>query len=147
MSRGQTNHLSYSRKETDPTNASMVDIIMSQLNFPLVAIPLYYVLAVIPHGVAGYIASKGNPRTHDNRNPKSSEFLAKVKSKLSAKEYARFERAESCHRNHLENMPLFVAAVLASLFVESQTGVELKTSLYTALFLGSRVLYTLNYCG
>lgn len=91
------------------------------------------------------IASRGGGGRHDNRNPKSSDFIAKLKSKLSARDFARFERAESCHRNHFENMPLFVASVLASLFVERQTGVRLNTRLNAALVLGTRVLYTLNY--
>ncbi|QIW99690.1 hypothetical protein AMS68_005208 [Peltaster fructicola] len=114
-------------------------------NFSLLSIPLYYILAVIPHGQAMAIASRGGGGRHDNRNPKSSDFIAKLKSKLSARDFARFERAESCHRNHFENMPLFVASVLASLFVERQTGVKLDTGLNAALILGTRVLYTLNY--
>lgn len=117
----------------------------SSINWPIASIPVYYILAVIPHGIAINVSTHGDARKHDNRNPKSSDLIAKLKSKLSPRDFAKFERAESCHRNALENMPLYIASVLASLYVERQTGVKLDTGFYAALVLGVRVLYTLNY--
>lgn len=113
--------------------------------YPLLSIPVYTLLSIFPHVYAVSISSKGNPKRHDNRNPKASDHLAKVKSTLSPRDFARFERAESCHRNGLENMPLFVATILAGIYAQRETGVPLNTTLFAALWLLDRVLYTVNY--
>lgn len=115
------------------------------INFPLLSIPLYYMLAVFPHGAAIHIATKGDVSKHDNRNPKSTTLIEKTKQRLSAQDFAAYERAESCHRNALENMPLFVAGVFAVLLAEKQTGQELGTTLFAASWLAVRTLYTINY--
>lgn len=72
------------------------------LNLPLLTIPLYYILAGYPHGHAVAVATKGDTKQHDNRNPKSTSNNDNLKKRLSAREFAAYERAESCHRNHLE---------------------------------------------
>jgi hypothetical protein len=40
----------------------------------------------------------------DNRNPRSSDLKAKVKDRLSPEEFAKYERAEACHANGMENL-------------------------------------------
>ena len=55
---------------------------------------------------AGYAlakASKGDLKKHDNRNPKGSAQLENIKKRLSPKEFAAFERGESCHRAYQPN--------------------------------------------
>lgn len=118
---------------------------MPSINLPLLSIPLYYALSLYPHGHAMYIASKGQPTNLDNRNPKSSTLLESFKKRLGPKDFAAFERAESCHRNHLENMPLFVAAVFAGLLAERETGRSVGTETFAVALLVVRVLYTVNY--
>ncbi|KAK4544395.1 hypothetical protein LTR36_004286 [Oleoguttula mirabilis] len=116
------------------------------LNLPLLTIPLYYILAVYPHGHAISAATKGNMSQHDNRNPKSSTTQDSLRKRLSSREFAAFERAESCHRNHLENMPLFVATVFAGLLADQQAGngaVGLST--FCVGWMVVRTLYTINY--
>lgn len=115
------------------------------VNFPLLSIPLYYVLALWPHGRAISISTKGDYAKHDNRNPKSTTLIEKTKQRLSPEEFAAYERAESCHRNALENMPLFVAGVFAGLLAEQKAGEDLGTSLFAASWLVVRTLYTINY--
>jgi len=115
------------------------------VNFPLLSIPLYYVLAFWPHGRAVSISTKGDLSKHDNRNPRSSTLLEKIKQRLSPEEFAAYERAESCHRNSLENFPIFVAAVFAGLLAEREAGRDLGTSFFAAGFLIVRTLYTINY--
>jgi uncharacterized MAPEG superfamily protein len=115
------------------------------VNFPLLSIPLYYVLAMYPHGRAISIATKGDLSKHDNRNPKSTTLIEKTKQRLSPEDFAAYERGESCHRNSLENMPLFVAAVFAGLFAERDAGRDLGTSFFAASCLIVRTLYTINY--
>lgn len=115
------------------------------INFPLLSIPLYYVLALWPHGRAISIATKGDLSKHDNRNPKSTTLIEKTKQRLSPEDFAAYERAESCHRNSLENMPLFVAAVFAGLLAEKEAGRDLGTSFFAAGWLIARTLYAINY--
>ncbi|GIZ41497.1 hypothetical protein CKM354_000480000 [Cercospora kikuchii] len=118
----------------------------SNLNVPLLSIPFYYVLAIFPHGWAISKAAKGDMNRHDNRNPKGSTFHESLRKRLTSAEFAAFERAESCHRNHLENMPLYVAAVFAGLLAENKLG---KGSVGLASFVygwnAIRILYTANY--
>lgn len=115
------------------------------INFPLISIPLYYALAVYPHGHAISISTKGDPAKHDNRNPKSTTLIEKTKQRLSPQDFAAYERAESCHRNALENMPLFIAGIFAGLLAEKEAGRDLGTSLFAASWLVVRTLYTINY--
>ncbi|KAK5121730.1 hypothetical protein LTR85_004605 [Meristemomyces frigidus] len=116
------------------------------LNLPLLSIPAYYILAVYPHGHAITAATRGNPNKHDNRNPKSSGTQEDLKKRLSPREYAAYERAESCHRNHLENMPLFVATVFAGLLAEQRAGEgAVGLSTFCVGWMAVRVLYTINY--
>ena len=115
------------------------------LNHPLLSIPLYYLLAVYPHGRALSISTRGNLSSHDNRNPKSASLAASIQKRLSPSEFAAWERAESCHRNHLENMPLFVAAIFAGLLAQKETGSDLGTTKFAWSWLAVRALYTANY--
>jgi uncharacterized MAPEG superfamily protein len=115
------------------------------LNFPLLSIPLYYILALYPHARAIRIATKGDFSKHDNRNPKSTTSLEKIKQHLNPEAFAAYERGESCHRNALENFPLFVAAIFAGLLAEREAGRALGTSFFAASWLIVRTLYTINY--
>ncbi|KAK0352404.1 hypothetical protein LTR91_025191 [Friedmanniomyces endolithicus] len=116
-------------------------------NVPLLTIALYYVLAQYPHGHAVWVATHGNVAGHDNRNPQASSVQANFKRSLTEREYAAWERAESCHRNHLENMPLLVAAVFAGLLAENQIGSrgEVGLTAFCVGWMAIRVLYTANY--
>ena len=75
-------------------------------NLPILSIPLYYILAAYPHGHAVALAIKNDPKPYDNRNPKGGSRQEELKRRLTPRQYAAYERGESCHRNHLENMPL-----------------------------------------
>jgi uncharacterized MAPEG superfamily protein len=118
----------------------------STLSIPILSIPFYYLLALFPHGWAIKRASQGDMKRHDNRNPKGTSFHDALKKRLTVAEFAAFERAESCHRNHLENMPLYVATVFAGLLAENKLGpgsVGLDTFVYAWNII--RILYTANY--
>lgn len=115
-------------------------------NIPILSIPAYYILAVFPHGWAVSRANKGGVHQHDNRNPKGSSYTEKLKKRLTAKEFAAFERAESCHRNHLENMPLYVATIFAGMLAEQRAGEgELGLLNFVVGWMAIRTLYTANY--
>lgn len=115
-------------------------------NIPLLSILAYYVLAIYPHGHAIMVASKGNLKQHDNTNPKSTKHTDKMKRRLTAREFAAYERAERCHSNHLENMPLFCSAIFAGLLVEQKVGTEeLALNEFAVGFVLLRILYTISY--
>ncbi|TKA33698.1 hypothetical protein B0A50_00534 [Salinomyces thailandicus] len=118
----------------------------TSLSLPVLTVPLYYALAVYPHGHASFVASKGGVNKLDNRNPKSSTWQEGLKKRLSARDFAAYERAESCHRNHLENMPLLVAAVLIGLLAEQKAGEgEIGLSAFCVGWMALRTAYTANY--
>lgn len=74
------------------------------LNLPLISIPLYYVLAIYPHGHSVMLGAKGDLKRHDNRNPRSTSHIDSVKRRLTKAEYAAWERAESCHSKLMSNI-------------------------------------------
>jgi hypothetical protein len=71
-------------------------------NPSILAIPIYYVLSVLPHTYSLHVATQGNLGTWDNRNPRSTDLRAKLKKQLPAETFARYERLEACHANGLE---------------------------------------------
>lgn len=78
----------------------------------ILSIPAYFVLAMIPHGWAINVASQGKISTWDNLNPRSSDKKAKLKARLPAEIFAKYERLEACHGNSMESFPLFTAAIV-----------------------------------
>lgn len=81
-------------------------------NPSILAIPAFYILSVFPHSYALYAATQGKLSNWDNRNPRSTDMKAKLKDRLDAETYAKYERAEACHANGMENLPLFATAVV-----------------------------------
>jgi uncharacterized MAPEG superfamily protein len=81
----------------------------------------------------------------DNRNPRSSDLKAKLKERLGPKVFAKYERAEACHANSMENLPLFTAAVILG----NMAGLEQEglggLNGFAASFLAVRLAYTTAY--
>jgi hypothetical protein len=71
-------------------------------NPSLLAIPAYYILSVLPHSYSLYVATQGNLKKWDNRNPRSTDLRAKLKKRLPAETFAQYERLEACHANGME---------------------------------------------
>jgi len=111
-------------------------------NPSILAIPAYYILSVLPHSYALHVATQGKPLEWDNRNPRSSTMKANLKDRLDADTFALYERAEACHANGMENLPLFATAVvlgnLAGLKKEELTK-------FAGTFLAVRLAYTALY--
>ena len=115
-------------------------------NIPLLSIPAYFILASYPHAHAMMVIAKAHMQKHDNSNPKGAKATESLKKRLSAREFAAYERAESCHRNHLENMPLFVAAIFAGLLAEQTVGAgAVGLTNFAVGWMVIRVLYTISY--
>ena len=71
-------------------------------NPSILAIPAYYILSVIPHAFALNAATQGQLTKWDNRNPRSTDMKAKLKQRLPAEVFAKYERMEACHANGME---------------------------------------------
>lgn len=70
---------------------------------------------------------------------------AKLKDRLSAEEYAKYERLEACHANGMENLPLFATAVvLGNMAGLKRDGLGGMTG-FAATFLAIRLAYTIIY--
>ena len=119
---------------------------LKQANLPLLSVPAYYFMAMWPHVRAFIISNKGDSKNHDNRNPHSSQNADKIKKRLTAQEFATYERAKRCHLNSMENMPILVAAILAGLIAEQKAGSgAVGLSRFAVGWLVARTVYTANY--
>jgi uncharacterized MAPEG superfamily protein len=116
--------------------------ILNTYNPSILAIPAYYILAVVPHAYAVNIATQGKPSKWDNRNPRSSSLRAKLRTRLDSATFAQYERAEACHANWMENLPLFSAAIIlgnvAGLKKEGWGGL----TAFAGMLLAVRMAYT-----
>lgn len=89
-------------------------------NYSLLAIPAYYVFSVLPHAYAGAILS-ANGYNVNNANPRASLSPSAVQGKVPDAVFQKYQRAESAQSNNMEQMPLFIAAILASIIAERST--------------------------
>ncbi|BFZ56292.1 hypothetical protein PYCC9005_003337 [Savitreella phatthalungensis] len=116
---------------------------MSQLttNYGLYSVPVAWTLAMLPHWYAIRLLSKnGVPGGFDNTNPRNQADF--VKTKLSAEQFGRFQRAEAAQANGFDGLPLFAAAVgIASVARVPASTVNTCAGLY----LASRVVFNLLY--
>ena len=107
------------------------------------AIFFYYILTLFPHVYAAYILNSAGVKP-DNTNPRSADVASSIKRKLPLKIFAKYERAEAAHKNGMENMALFMGAVilgnLAHLGAAELNGIAWA-------YIGTRVLYTAAYIG
>ena len=92
----------------------------SSLNYPLLSIPAYYVFSLIPHVYAGSILNANGYKVN-NANPKASLSPDAVKGKVPDAVFQKYQRAENAQSNNLEQLPLYAAAVLASIIAERVT--------------------------
>ncbi|EOD45996.1 Membrane-associated eicosanoid glutathione metabolism protein [Neofusicoccum parvum] len=83
-------------------------------NYSLLSIPAMWLTAQVPHAYAVNLVKRANNNRFDNANSKGSAFQASLKTAVPAATLARYERAEAAHRNGMENLPFFAAAVLAA---------------------------------
>lgn len=66
----------------------------SGLNYPLLAIPAYYVFSIVPHAYAMSVL-KGAGYSPNNANPRASLAGDATKGKVPEEVWARYQRAES----------------------------------------------------
>jgi len=131
---------------------------LENYNLPILSFIAYAVLTSVPHAYAVHVASGGNPTKHDNANPRSTAYADQLKKKLSPERLATYQRAEACHNNHLENFPIYIAAVLSGYLAEqylkslaggsysaSEASAQIGLSKFVVGWFTLRILYTFNY--
>ncbi|KAH7126941.1 hypothetical protein B0J11DRAFT_526813 [Dendryphion nanum] len=111
-------------------------------NYSLYTIPLYWILALIPHAYAIGLIKKSNNNNFNNANPHSLTTTAEYQKTVPAKVFARYERAEAAHHNAMENAPFFVGAVVLGNWVGLEHG---TMNFATGAVLLLRLVYTLLY--
>lgn len=113
-------------------------------NLALISIPAYYVLAMVPHAYALRVATQGEFGKHENQNPRGASTIEGLRQKLSPEDFAKYERSEAAHKNNVENLPLYVAAVFAGLLAEQATkGTVGKTYVSSSIPTGlTRFIYS-----
>lgn len=111
-------------------------------NLSFFAVPVYWQLTMLPHAYAVYIMRSANNGRWNNVSPRSSTWDEALRKSTPREIYARYERGEAAHKNGMENLPLFVGAVLAGNFAKLETR---TLNLFVVLFLLIRSLYTLCY--
>lgn len=113
-------------------------------NYSIYGIPLYWLLALVPHGYASSIIKKANNGRRNNANPRSVDTHQHYKKVCPAAVWARWERAEAAHNNALENAPLFIGTII----IGNVVGLSPDTlNIATGVALGLRLVYTLLYIG
>ncbi|KAB2101504.1 hypothetical protein AG0111_0g10236 [Alternaria gaisen] len=111
-------------------------------NTSILAIPAYVILTFLPHVLAINVATRGNFLTWDNRNPRSSDLRAQLKQRLTAVTYTKYKRMEACHANGMENLLLFIGAVVLGNIAGLGQNELAKLA---AWFLAVRIAYTVAY--
>ena len=111
-------------------------------NLSFFAVPVYWLLTMLPHTYAVLIARSANNGRWNNASPRSSTWDETLRKSTPKEIYARYERGEAAHKNGMENLPLFVGAILAGNFAKLETR---TLNLFVVLFLLIRILYTIFY--
>ncbi|KAF4307766.1 Membrane-associated eicosanoid/glutathione metabolism (MAPEG) protein [Botryosphaeria dothidea] len=106
-------------------------------NSTLLAIPAMYITTLVPHFYAISLIKRANNGRYANANAHGSAFAQHLQRAVPAATLAQYERAERAHRNGLENLPLFAAAVLAARLA----GVEHAVGATAWAYVASRVVY------
>jgi len=111
-------------------------------NLSFFAIPAYWVLTLLPHSYAISIMKKANNGRWNNSNPRSSKWDATLRESTPAEVYGRYGKAEAAHKNGMENLPIFVGAVLAGNIANVSTS---TLDAFVVAYLCLRVAYTVVY--
>ncbi|EME43978.1 hypothetical protein DOTSEDRAFT_53217 [Dothistroma septosporum NZE10] len=127
---------------------------MTSINYPLLSIPAYYIFSLIPHVYAGSILSSHGYKVN-NANPKASLSPDAVKGKVPDAAFQKYQRAENAQSNNLEQLPLYAAAVLASVIAERSTAKGLGNVVagedltgvtrFIGVFMAVRAAYMVSY--
>lgn len=111
-------------------------------NFSIYSIPAYYVLTLAPHVYSTAIVSRVSHKIYDNRNPRGTLQSQSIQKSVPQPTFLMYERARACHNNGMENMSLFIGAIILG----NMANLDNETLNWGAgTFLVLRALYTVAY--
>jgi len=113
-------------------------------NLSILSIPVYYLVTLIPHLRALSLLRSSTTIKFNNKAPKSASFASTLQKGIPAEIYARYERLEAAHHNGMENLPLFMGAVILGNFAHLGAG---KLNGFVGTYLLARVVYNALYEG
>jgi uncharacterized MAPEG superfamily protein len=106
-------------------------------NFSFYAVPVMWVLSMVPHFYAAYISAGG----FKNSTPRG--YLAEIQQKKEKTPTDhKYIRAEAAQQNGHENLPFFAAALLAGNYAKLPVK---ELNALAAAYLISRMLYNTIY--
>ncbi|WWC89081.1 uncharacterized protein L201_003999 [Kwoniella dendrophila CBS 6074] len=112
-----------------------------QYNYSLYAIPIGWVIGMVPLWWAAPIANKYSKGSYDNANPKDS--WANIDSKpIPLQIKGRIKRAIAAENNTHTNLPLFAAALVAANAAHVDVG---SLHFHASVWIISRIAYTFAY--
>jgi uncharacterized MAPEG superfamily protein len=111
-------------------------------NLSFFAIPAYWVLTLLLHNYAIAIMKKANNWRWNKSNPRPSKWDAILRESTPAEVYGRYERAEAAYKNGMENLPVFVGAVLAGNIANVNTS---TLNAFVVSYLCLHLAYTVIY--
>ena len=115
---------------------------MATTNYSIYAIPAYWLLAMVPHMYGMQYVKNANNGRWSNVSPRSTKWGNTLEKSLPADVFATFERCEAAHKNSVENLPLFLGAIVLGNMAKLPAG---TLNGVAGTFLGLRVAYTLAY--
>lgn len=103
------------------------------------------VLAMIPHCYSVWLITKHNnkkSKKFDLPSPRSTDNRASIEKSVPREVYRKYERCRAAHDNMFENMAFVVGGILSGVIGKLDPSFMNRAC---AVYLGSRVLYTITY--
>ena len=113
-------------------------------NYSFFAIPVFYILGMVPHAYANAQIVSARNGKYNNHNPRGQANLEDIKKTVPKETWQCFERSKAAHQNSIENLPLFAAAIICGNI--ARMGPDTLNGACGA-FLGLRVAYLVAYIG
>lgn len=115
---------------------------MSTPNYALFAIPVYWVVAMVPHGYSVYLITTHNNNKFDLPSPRSTNNRSMIEKSVPKHIYRRYERCRAAHDNMLENMAFVIGGILAGVMAKLDAGLM---NTICGVYIASRIAYALSY--
>jgi uncharacterized MAPEG superfamily protein len=111
-------------------------------NYSLLTIPVYMVVANMPHAYSVYLIGSNNNWKWDNASPRSANNKTQCSNSVAASIYRKYERCRAAHDNMLENMAFVIGGILSGVICKLDAT---WMNNMCAIYLLSRILYALSY--